>query len=72
MIKIYHLIRKEDVSQVSGTGDVGTLVEFSDGFCVLKWNTALWSVELFKNKKTCLQIHGHENKSTLVYEGELR
>jgi len=69
-MKIFQLVRDEDVTVISGTGVVAEVVEFSNGKCVVQWivgdhqSTVVWddlhSIEV---------IHGHGGKTRLVPEG---
>lgn len=57
------LIRKEDVSGVSGTGEVAEGVEFHDGKVALCWFGPYHSVEIIENLPTVDKIHGHDGKT---------
>lgn len=69
-MKIFNLVRDEDVTGISGTGVVAEVVEFSNGKTVVQWiagdhqSTVVWDslhdVEV---------IHGHAGKTKLVPEG---
>ena len=56
------LVRKEDVSGVSGIGPVVEGVQFSNGEVVLRWTTALSSLGIYSCIDTVLKIHGHEGR----------
>lgn len=69
--KIFSLRRINDISGVSGTGDVAWGVEFPDGTAVLRWHadnngmphcTSLWN-----NVEDIAKIHGHEGATEIVY-----
>lgn len=62
------LHRDEDVSGVSGTGDVAEGVMFFDGTAVMKWRTKMSSIEVFRDIGDVLAIHGHEGKTVLKWE----
>lgn len=68
-MRTFILVRREDVTGVSGTGKVVEGVVFSDGSVVLKWvvgehrSTVHWdSIE------SVLAIHGHDGKTELVWK----
>lgn len=69
-MKIFHLVRAEDVSGISGTGVVAEGVQFQDGQCVLCWTnhgSNHGSVAVYHNLDTLLLIHGHEGKTKVVW-----
>ena len=69
-IRVFHLIRDEDESGVSGTGTVGEAIEYSDGTCVLRWLSNKASTNIYNNFKQMEEIHGHGGKThfDLVYD----
>jgi len=62
---IYTLRRHRDVSNVSGTGDVATIVEFGSGLTVLHWDSDTPSVQVHTDIRHIEQRHGHNGASTL-------
>jgi hypothetical protein len=62
-MRTFKLVRKEDVSGVSGIGVVAEGVEFHDGQCVLSWFGQFHTVEISPDLKTVIQIHGHGGKT---------
>ncbi|SRR5258708_36136173 len=64
-MKIFHLVRTEDVSGVSGTGVVAEGVEFENGKCVICWRGTHSSVAVYENTEEILSIHGHEGRTVL-------
>lgn len=73
-MKIYHLVRDEDESGVSGTGIVGEVVEFEDGASVLRWRksnaSGIASTVIYDSIIQLEAIHGHGGKTRLVSCGE--
>lgn len=61
------LVRKEDVSGVSGTGNVAEGVEFHDGQCVLSWFGQHHTIEVSPGVETIIAIHGHEGRTWIEY-----
>jgi len=72
-MKIYHLVRDEDVSGVSGTGIIAEIVEFENDFCVINWTGEAEprqnfnSLAIYPDLKTIERIHGHGGK-TRIFE----
>lgn len=63
-MKVFNLVRTEDVSGVSGTGIVAEGVEFEGGKCVICWRGEKSSVNVYESMDEMLAIHGHEGKTT--------
>ena len=66
-MKTFKLVRKEDVSGVSGTGEVAEGVIFHDGQVALSWFGRHHTLEIAPNIDDVIAIHGHEGKTTVVY-----
>ena len=67
LMKLFNLVRTEDVSQVSGLGIVAEGVVFSDGVAVLRWLTAGGSTGIYDSIEHLEKIHGHEGRTKVVY-----
>jgi hypothetical protein len=67
-MKTFTLIRKEDVSGVSGTGTIAEGCEFKDGQIVLSWLGSYHSVEIHPNMATLMAIHGHNGKTLVEWD----
>lgn len=63
----FKLVRVEDESGVSGTGDVAFGVEFSDGCCVIRWATKFRSTAVYNSIMEIEKIHGHDGKTVVVW-----
>lgn len=55
----FELTRSEDVSGVSGTGDVAEGVVFSNGKVVIAWTRVPSSIDVYDSVADLLAIHGH-------------
>ncbi len=70
-MKLYKLIRLEDESGVSGTGHVADIVDFENGHVVMSWcpvdsKFGVNSLNVYRNIKELIQIHGHDGKTKVV------
>ena len=70
-MKVFHVIRKVDVSGVSGVGKVAEAVMFENGKVVLGWSSNVKSVEVFDNLGNAIHIHGHGGATEFVERVEL-
>jgi hypothetical protein len=70
-IRVFEMVRDEDVSGTSGVGVVGQVVEFADGTCVLRWLTEFKSTALYNSLTDLARIHGHDGRTRLVPRYEL-
>jgi hypothetical protein len=69
-MRIFQLVRSEDVSGVSGTGIVAEGVEFRDGQVALSW-VNYGSVGVYKDIELLLKIHGHDGRTEVMYLADL-
>ncbi len=65
-VKLFHLYRIEDQSGVSGTGPVVEGVEFTNGWCALRWVTNMSSVCFYQSIEEVRRVHGHGGKTELI------
>ena len=65
--RLFHLVRAEDESGVSGTGVVAEGIEFTDGTCALRWLTPTASTALYASTEDVTTIHGHEGRTKVRY-----
>lgn len=70
-MKIYRMVRDEDVSGVSGTGVVGEVAEFSDGTTTVRWLTECRSTAVYASLDDARFIHGHDGRTRFVQVYEL-
>ena len=67
-MKTFKLVRKEDVSGVSGTGLIAEGVIFHDGQVAMSWFGQLHTIEIAPDIDTITRIHGHEGRTEVVYD----
>jgi len=69
-MRVFKLVRREDVSGVSGTGEIAEGVEFMDGTVVLKWLVPLGhsgGFSIFKTLDDVRAIHGHDGRTQVLF-----
>src|SRR3954468_24191437 len=66
LVKLFHLYRNEDQSGVSGTGPVVEGVEFTNGWCALRWVTNTSSMCFYQSIDEVRRVHGHGGKTELI------
>lgn len=64
----FTLHRYEDVSEVSGTGDVAWGCEFPDGAVVVRWPGDHPSTAVWLDIRDVEAIHGHGGKTVVQYD----
>lgn len=64
---LFHLIRTEDVTGVSGTGVVAEGVQFTDGTVVLRWRGESPSTVVWDNLESAMKVHGHDGKTVVKW-----
>jgi hypothetical protein len=68
MAKLFKLVRKRDVSGVSGTGIVAEGVTFERGHTVICWTRPPYSVAVFESPEAVLAVHGHDGNTKIEWE----
>jgi hypothetical protein len=66
-MKRFHLIRKEDVSGVSGVGIIAKGVEFDDGYVMMRWLGKFHTLEGADSIEEIQAIHGHEGRTSVEW-----
>ncbi len=66
-LRRFRLQRLEDESGVSGTGYVAEGVQFSDGTCVLHWDSVTTCTAIYHSHVELIHIHGHEGKTVIEW-----
>lgn len=66
----FHLLRKTDISGVSGTGHVAEGVEFHDKQVVLSWFGKYHSMEVHPSIEQVEIIHGHSGATVVEWIDE--
>jgi len=67
LVRVFRLVRSEDVSGVSGIGVVAWGAVFPDGVAVLRWRTAGGSTAVYGSVEDVERIHGHDGRTVLVW-----
>jgi hypothetical protein len=67
MLRIFQLLRDEDISGVSGVGRVAIGVVFPSGKAVLEWLGPDSTFEIFDKLDHVEKIHGHGGKTRIVF-----
>jgi hypothetical protein len=65
--KQFYLLRKEDVSGVSGEGIIAQGVILHSGQVVMEWLTANGSIAIYKSIDEIQVLHAHGGKTEVVY-----
>ncbi len=65
-MRIFHFFRHEDQSGVSGTGVVAEGVEFTNGWCALRWMSQQASIAFYQSLNEVRRIHGHGGRTEIV------
>jgi len=63
----FKLMRKADISGISGVGHVADGVTFYDGTTVIYWRTQYASCVVFHSLEHLLAIHGHEGATNVEW-----
>lgn len=72
-VRLYHLVRDEDVSGVSGTGVVAEVCEFSNGWVAVGFLLSTAGIPNLINYgsiEDVEKIHGHGGKTRLVRKAD--
>jgi hypothetical protein len=67
-MKTFNLVRKQDLSGVSGTGIVATGCLAPTGKVAVFWLTEIRSVVIYDRIEDVLAIHGHEGATELIWQ----
>ena len=67
MVRVFHLVRDEDISGVSGVGTVAVGAVFPSGKVVLEWLGADSSFEILDGLDQVERIHGHGGRTRVVF-----
>ncbi len=66
-MRLFKLVRVEDVSGTSGTGVVAEGVQFTDGTCVIRWTTQWTSTAVYYSLDELIAIHGHQGRTLVEF-----
>lgn len=67
-MKMFQLLRLEDVSGVSGCGKVAEGCLFDTGEAVVHWLGNHGSINIYKCLDDIIWVHGHNNKTKIIFE----
>jgi hypothetical protein len=67
IVRVFHLVRDEDISGVSGVGRVAVGAVFPSGKMVLEWLGADSSFEILDGLDHVERIHGHGGRTRIVF-----
>jgi hypothetical protein len=63
----FNLVRNEDETGVSGTGNVAQGIQFDTGACAMAWLTSVSSVAIYGSIDDIVFIHGHGGKTVVEW-----
>ena len=66
-MRLFKLLRAEDVSGISGTGHVADGVVFQDGTAVMRWLTLTPSTSMYANIEHLEHIHSHGGRTKIEW-----
>lgn len=66
----FKLVRTEDISGVSGLGEVAEGAQFHDGQCCLAWFSTHHAMAIYPTINDIIDIHGHEGRTTVKWEDD--
>jgi hypothetical protein len=61
------LIRVEDLTGVSGTGEVAEGIVFSSGLAVIHWLREPYAMGVYQTLEDVMTVHGHEGRTQLQF-----
>lgn len=61
------LIRAEDLTGVSGTGEVAEGTVFSSGLAVIHWLREPYAMGVYQTLEDVISVHGHEGRTQLQF-----
>jgi len=61
------LIRVEDITGVSGTGEVAEGTVFSSGLAVIHWLREPYAMGVYQTLEDVISVHGHEGRTQLQF-----
>jgi hypothetical protein len=70
MAHTFVLRRDEDVTGVSGAGDVAEGALFDDGTTVVRWRGDRPSTVVWSSLDDAVAIHGHDGRTRVVWDRE--
>ena len=65
----FFLVRREDISGVSGTGVVAEGVEFQHGMVVVSFYKFASAI-VYPNMRNAIDVHGHDGRTEIIYKDD--
>ncbi len=65
-MKLFHFYRNNDETGVSGTGPVVEGVQFTNGWCALRWISNKSSLCFYQSLEEVKAIHSHGGKTEII------
>lgn len=69
-MKVFYLLRYEDVHGNTGNGLVAEGIIFDSGMCAMTWLTEYPTVTVFRKITDVKKIHGHEGRTEVIVQGQ--
>ena len=66
-MKRFYLRRGQDISGVSGCGNIAEGVQFDTGWCALVWLTGKSAMSYYPDIETLDAIHGHGGSTKVIW-----
>jgi hypothetical protein len=66
LVKLFHFYRREDQTGVSGTGPVVEGVQFTNGWCAIRWISEMSSICLYQSLEDVKKVHGHGGRTEVI------
>jgi len=67
LMRRFVLIRVEDLTGVSGTGEVAEGTVFSSGLAVIRWLREPYAMGVYQTLDDVISVHGHEGRTQLQF-----
>lgn len=69
-MKLFYLLRHQDVNGQSGTGVVAEGVIFDSGRCAMTWLSEIQTVTVFDSIVEIGKLHSHEGRTEVIVENK--
>lgn len=66
-LRRFVLVRSEDVTGASGTGDVAEGTVFSSGRAVINWLKEPFAMGIYQTVEDVILVHGHEGRTQIRF-----
>ncbi len=66
-LRRFVLVRSEDVTGTSGTGDVAEGTVFSSGMAVINWLREPFAMGIYQTVEDVIMVHGHEGRTQIHF-----